>query len=72
MIIIGQTIEAERKKRKMTQTQLGELSNTSINFVSQIERGKPTAQIGKVIDIFQILGLQLIIKKASASGMTHD
>lgn len=39
-LILGQAIERERKHRRLTQTQLAELSNTSINFVSQVERGK--------------------------------
>lgn len=63
---LGQAIEAERKRHKLTQTQLATLSNTSINFVSQIERGKRTAQIGKVVDILQILGLELSIGYGSA------
>lgn len=65
IIILGLAIEAARKKRNLTQTQLAELSNTSINFVSQIERGKQTAQIGKVVAILQILGLQLVIEYGS-------
>ena len=36
--ILGLAIEAERKRRRLTQTQLADLSNTSINFVSQVER----------------------------------
>lgn len=66
IITLGLAIETERKRRRLTQTQLAELSNTSINFVSQIERGKKTAQIGKIIDVLQILGLQLLIERGSA------
>jgi HTH-type transcriptional regulator/antitoxin HipB len=72
IITIGMAIAAERKRRRLTQTHLAELSNTSINFVSQIERGKQTAQIGKVIDILQILGLQLVIEKGSAGVVNHN
>jgi len=72
IVTLGLAIEAERKRRLLTQTQLAELSNTSINFVSQIERGKKTAQIGKVIDILQILGLQLVIEKGSAGVVNQN
>lgn len=41
-------------------------------FVSQIERGKATAQVGKVITILQILGLQLAIEKGSAGVVNHN
>lgn len=71
-IVLGLAIEAERKRRRLTQTQLADLTNTSINFVSQVERGKKTAQIGKVIDILQILGLQLVIEKGSAGVVNHN
>lgn len=71
-VTIGLAIEAERKRRKLTQTQLAELSNTSINFVSQVERGKSTAHLGKVIDILKILGLQLVIEKGSAGVVYHN
>lgn len=69
--ILGQAIEAERKRRQLTQSQLALLSNTSINFISQIERGKKTAQIGKVIDVLQILGIQLVIQRGSAGVVNH-
>ena len=69
--ILGEAIEAERKRRKLTQGQLASLSNTSINFISQIERGKKTAQIGKVIDVLQILGVQLVIEKGPAGVVNH-
>ncbi|WP_133140914.1 helix-turn-helix domain-containing protein [Legionella genomosp. 1] len=71
-LTIGLAIETERKRRRLTQTRLAELSNTSINFVSQIERGKTTAQIGKVINVLQILGLQLAIEKGSAGVVNHN
>jgi HTH-type transcriptional regulator/antitoxin HipB len=57
--LFGNIIREERKKRNLTQTQLGDLSGTSINFISQIEAGKETAHIGKVLKVLQVLGVQL-------------
>ena len=68
---IGLAIETERKKRHLTQTQLAELSNSSINFISQVESGKTTAQIGKVLDVLNVLGLQLNIEKGAAGVVNH-
>ena len=59
--VLGKIIRTERKKRNLTQTALGDLSGTSINFISQIEGGKDSAQIGKVLKVLQILGVQLEI-----------
>ncbi len=72
VVIIGEAIEAERKQRKLTQGQLADLSGASINFISQIERGKITAQIGKVIDVLQILGIQLVINRGNAGVVNLD
>jgi HTH-type transcriptional regulator/antitoxin HipB len=45
--IIGLAIKAERKKRNLTQTQLAELSNTIINFVSRVEYGKKLLKLAR-------------------------
>ena len=58
---LGKIIRQERKKRNLTQTALGDLSGTSINFISQVEAGKETAHIGKVLKVLQVLGVQLEI-----------
>lgn len=62
---LGKLIKSERKARDLTQTQLGELSGTSINFISQIEAGKSTAHIGKVFRVLQILGYELYCRRGS-------
>lgn len=68
---LGLLIKQERKKRTLTQTQLGELSNTSINFISQIEAGKSTAHIGKVFRVLQILGFEFHCKRGQ-KGLVLD
>lgn len=60
---LGTLIMNERKARGLTQTQLGELSGASINFISQIEAGKPTAQIGKVFQVLQLLGFEVHLQR---------
>lgn len=61
----GKIIREERKKRNLTQAELGDLSGTSINFISQIEAGKETAQIGKVFKVLQVLGVQIEVAYGS-------
>lgn len=60
---LGTQIKRERKARGLTQTELGELSGTSINFISQIEGGKATAQIGRVLEVLRVLGLELRLER---------
>lgn len=63
LIQIGSLIKSERKARGLTQTQLGELAGTGINFISQIEAGKPTAHIGKVLRVLNVLGFEVKVER---------
>lgn len=72
MLLLGKSIEKERKRRRLTQSQLADLTQTSINFISQIERGKKTAQIGKVLDVLKVLGLQLLIDKGPSGVVDRN
>ena len=54
---LGMVIRAERKRRGLTQAELAEWCNVGINFVSEVERGKETAEIGKILRLIQKLGL---------------
>lgn len=62
---LGQLIKSERQSKNLTQTELGDISETSINFISQIESGKSTAQIGKVLRVLQVLGIELHCSRGS-------
>lgn len=63
---LGKAIATERKRRGLSQTELGRLSNTSINFVSQIESGKPTARIDKLLSVLHSLGLEFRLQRGRA------
>ncbi len=63
---LGKAIATERKRRGLSQTELGRLSNTSINFVSQIESGKPTARIDKLLSVLHALGLEFRLQRGRA------
>ncbi|MNK12093.1 Helix-turn-helix domain protein [compost metagenome] len=69
---LGLLIKKERKQRNLTQTQLGEISETSINFISQIEAGKPTAHIGKVFRVLQVLGYELHLQRGAAGLVVNS
>jgi len=56
---LGAIIRQERKLLKLTQTQLGELSGTGLNFISQLERGKESVQFDKLLAVLSVLGLEL-------------
>ena len=64
--LLGRVVRSERKALKLTQRKLGEFSGTGLNFISQLERGKPTARFDKILAVTKVLGLELHIKRGRA------
>lgn len=60
---LGQEIRSRRKELHYTQAYLSESTGLSVTFISDVERGKPTAEIEKTIRLISILGLDLLVKK---------
>ena len=58
---LGNIIRNRRKELKYTQAFLSEYTGLSVSFISDVERGKPTVEIGKVIQLISILGLDINI-----------
>ena len=60
--MFGQAIKLRRKEMKYTQRDISELTGFSISFISDLENGKPTAEIGKAIYVSNVLGPDIEIK----------
>ena len=60
---LGQAIRYRRKELGYTQACLSEVTGLSITFISDVERGKPTAEIEKTIRLINILGLDLLVER---------
>ena len=58
---IGKLIQAERKRQGVTQLQLAGLAGTGIRFISDLENGKGTIQMQKLLKVVQTLGLGVFI-----------
>ena len=56
---LGKIVRNERKHQELTQTKLAHYAGVGINFISQLERGKETMELGKVIRVLQTLGIDL-------------
>ncbi len=59
---LGRLTRAHRKSRHLTLETLSGLGNLSTRFLSEFERGKETAEIGKVLKALRTLGLEVIIR----------
>lgn len=64
---VGGVARAHRKHRHLTLETLSGLGNLSSRFLSEFERGKETAEIGKVLKALHILGLEVIIQPRGRS-----
>ncbi len=58
---IGKAIRAKRKANDLTQADAAALCGVGTRFLGELERGKETAQIGKVLQILHRLGLEIQI-----------
>lgn len=56
---IGQIIRKIRKKLEVSQRDLALTAGTGLRFIIELEKGKSTCQIGKVLQVLQALGIQL-------------
>lgn len=64
--LLGRAIRRERRALKLTQTELSKLAGVRLNFVSQLERGKPTVRFNKLVDVIQVLGLELLLQRGKS------
>ena len=58
----GEAIRKRRKELGYTQAYLAEFSGFSVSFISDLERGKATAEIGKSIYLANLLGMDLCME----------
>lgn len=65
---LGQLVRVYRKQRHLTLETVSGLGNLSTRFLSEFERGKETAEIGKVLKALRTLGLEVIIQPRWPAG----
>ncbi len=59
---IGRLVRQTRKNMGVTQKDLALTSGTGLRFIIELEKGKPTCQLGKVITVLQTLGIKLTLE----------
>ncbi len=69
---LGDTIRDMRKQKQMTQGDLADITGTSTKFISDIERGKETAQMDKVFDLLRALSLQIYVTTGLLPTLTEE
>ena len=59
----GKMIRERRKKLGYTQQYVHEVTGISASFLSDLENGKTTIELGKAIHIANLLGLDMELKE---------
>ena len=65
---LGKFVKKERKAMGLTQADLALTSGTGKRFISDLENGKPTCQIGKTLTVLRTLGLRLTLSSSHSPG----
>jgi HTH-type transcriptional regulator / antitoxin HipB len=60
---LGRYLLNERRNLRLTQKEISEFTDVGRKFVLELEKGKPTAQVGKVFEVINALGLELHLVK---------
>jgi HTH-type transcriptional regulator / antitoxin HipB len=56
---LGKLVRTQRKALKLTQVQAAGLCGVGERFLRELEKGKPTVELGRVLRVLIGLGIQL-------------
>ena len=54
---LAEIVRHERKRQKVSQIQLSQLANVGVRFVRDLEDGKETVRLDKVLAVLETLGI---------------
>jgi y4mF family transcriptional regulator len=74
---IGQKVRQVRRVQGLRQEDLALTAGTAVRFISDLENGKETCQVGKVLSVLEALGIKLEMNEpinvmAEQSGISTE
>jgi len=60
-VALGQCVRVQRKQQGATQTEFAALCGVGTRFISELENGKATMELGKVMKVLKCLGLEVSV-----------
>jgi y4mF family transcriptional regulator len=74
LIVFGRQIRRQRRKYGLRQAEVAALAGVGTRFVSELENGKPSLEIGRALRVAMIVGLTVNVEPTSwvSFGATHD
>jgi len=69
---IGELVRSARRHLGVTQKNLAMTSGTGLRFIIDLEKGKSTCQLGKVLTVLQTLGITIQLTPSGGQGMKSE
>jgi y4mF family transcriptional regulator len=66
---LGAVVRAQRKRLALKQLDIAGLGNTGNRFIVDLENGKPTVQLQKVLDVMDLLGLEVVVRPKAGRAL---
>lgn len=63
--VLGEIVRVARRRRKLTQGELAKLAGVGTAFLYELENGKPTVRMDKVLAVLVALDLAFTVEKAN-------
>jgi HTH-type transcriptional regulator/antitoxin HipB len=69
---LGRAIRSRRKSLQLTQIELGRLAGCRLAFLYELESGKSTIRLDKLLAVLSVLGLELSLAEGRLSLAVDD
>ncbi len=69
---LGELLRAYRKSRGLSQVDAAALAGVGERFLSELERGKATAEVGLVLKVIDRFGLTLVLARRGGSSLRSE
>jgi y4mF family transcriptional regulator len=65
-VALGAEVRRRRTQLRLTQKELADLASCGPDFLYDLERGKPTVRLDKLVPVLEVLGLRFTIAPRQA------
>lgn len=69
---LGAAVRLGRKAQGLTQQQFADIAGVGVRFLSELERGKETAEVGLVLRVVQLAGFDVILRQKGVRTARSD
>ncbi len=69
---LGRRVRAERRRHRLRQAELAAIAGVGNRFLSELEHGKATLELGRTLRVLRTLGLELRLSERRWSDLEHS